>query len=67
LYYKKCKDFHFGSVYVSTYDNKLDLNLKSGVYETYLSPDLLSTKWLPFVALKQHNGQYHRLQDKHII
>jgi len=61
--------------------------MKSGVYETYLSPDptkwinfiplvidiscptmhygkfvcLLSTKWLPIVSLKQHNGQYHRL------
>jgi len=28
---------------------------------------LLSTKWLPIFQLKQHIGQYHWLQDKHII
>ena len=28
---------------------------------------LLSTKWLPFFSRKQHIGQYHRLQDKHIM
>jgi len=61
--------FEFGSIDPTKWINLIplviDISCPTMHYGTFVG--LISTKWLPFFSHKQHIGQYHRLQDKHII